>query len=128
MKIKITLLFCVASFFLLLFLTSNYNLGMTSDGFNYIEISRNILNGKGIVNNNGEIVNHWPPLYPISLAIISQITNLDPFESARYLQAFLLFSTFFVFNLILNRFNLNCSYQLFSIIIFCTKCILLDTE
>gem|GEM_PF-4844629 len=80
---------------------------MTSDGFNYIEISRNILNGKGIVNNNGEIVNHWPPLYPISLAIISQITNLDPFESARYLQAFLLFSTFFVFNLILNRFNLK---------------------
>lgn len=98
----ITILFVLLGFVLVLLQTHTYNLGVTSDGVNYIEVARNIMKGHGIVNDVGDFINHWPPLYALVLAGFSKLLNLDPFLSGKYLNAILLGVTFLVFNLILN--------------------------
>ncbi|MBU6324048.1 MAG: hypothetical protein KJS92_01050 [Bacteroidetes bacterium] len=64
---------------------------VTPDSVAYREVALNILHGYGPVNNQGQLVNHWPPLYPAVLALSAFITGLTIQSSALLLQGALCF-------------------------------------
>jgi hypothetical protein len=99
--------FALSAFILVILASGPYNLGVTSDSVYYIEVSRNIKSLAGVVNNEGKLVQHWPPFYPVVLAASSSVLCLDCLDSGKYLNAVLIAIFFFIFNLILRRNNLN---------------------
>lgn len=72
-------------------------LGILPDSLDYIETSRNIKLGNGVVDDKGELVNHWPPGYSLILAGFSFIFNSEIIESAKYLNTI----SYFLFGLIM---------------------------
>lgn len=65
--------------------------GITPDSVAYREIALNILHGRGPVNNQGVLVNHWPPLYPAALAFFTFCCGGDIQLAALLLQGLLCF-------------------------------------
>ncbi|MHA1696286.1 MAG: hypothetical protein ACTSUG_13535 [Candidatus Helarchaeota archaeon] len=112
-KYIILLVFSILSFILIITVTQNYNLGMSPDSVSYLEVAKNLQDGKGITGNNGKLVSHWPPFYPLSLVYFSNFVKIDILESARYFSALLFAITFILFNLILKKFNLNFFTEFF---------------
>jgi hypothetical protein len=56
---------------------------------------------KGIADNSGKIIQHWPPFYPASLCAASLITGLDSLEAGKFLNAAAIGAFFLMFNIIL---------------------------
>jgi len=102
-RLIITIVFVVFGCSLILITTRNYNLSIDADGKAYVLVSRNIMDGNGVVNAQGELVRHWPPLYPIILAGCTGVSGADGLSAGRYLNAALIALMFLVFNLILAR-------------------------
>jgi hypothetical protein len=71
---------------IVIFGTSKYGIGVQPDSVAYISTARNLVNGKGFILYNGQFYVHWPPLFPIILAIIS-FFNIDPLNSVRIVNA-----------------------------------------
>ena len=102
------LIFSVLGFIYILAETNINNLGATPDSVSYIEASRNIFNGSGLdYYLSNRLVARWPPLYPVTLYLVSTVTGIDSIISSGYLSALLFFATIFVFNLIIIKFNAN---------------------
>jgi hypothetical protein len=74
---------------IILFLTSRYGAGLTPDSAAYISAARNLAEGNGFLTYNGLHLVVQPPLYSIILAVIKNITSVDPQMAAGYLNAFL---------------------------------------
>lgn len=80
----------------------------------YLEVANSIETGNGITNNNGQIVNHWPPLFSLLLALISKTINTDLIHAGTILQV-ILFYVFIVINsLILRELKINFKLIIFS--------------
>ncbi|UJH92506.1 glycosyltransferase family 39 protein [Antarcticibacterium sp. 1MA-6-2] len=89
---------------LILILTNFENdLGFFPDSMAYLEVSQNIADGEGIVNDKGSLVSIWPPLFPILLAIASLISGMSTLEAGLYLNSILLFATTILFYKILKK-------------------------
>lgn len=69
---------------LLLWLT-RFGLGVTPDGVDYVSAARGLLAGKGFLNQWHGIYRHWPPLYPIVLAVL-RLVSRDLLDVARIFQ------------------------------------------
>jgi hypothetical protein len=69
-----------------------WGIGLGADSLAYVGIARRLLNGLGVtyLTDVGGFspVNHYPPLYPATLAGVALI-GLDPLNAARWLNAFL---------------------------------------
>lgn len=85
--------------------TLNFGLGTTPDSAAYIAGAKNIINGNGIVvlyndkekneplklwaskkNNSDYLIFHWPPFYPIVLALVA-LLKINIFSGAIFLNA-----------------------------------------
>lgn len=67
---------------------TEWPLGVSSDSITYITVARNIIAGEGLSIASGEHLVHFPPLYPVFLAIPGLI-GLDPLDGARWLHVLL---------------------------------------
>ena len=67
---------------------TNWTIGVSPDSTIYIEVARNIISGVGLNIAPGETLTHFPPLYPIFLAIPGLI-GFDPLDGVRWLHVFL---------------------------------------
>lgn len=82
---------------------NKYSLGISADSTHYFELAKNIANSKGIVNDNGTIVKHWPPLYPLAIASVITLTGLSVLNSALILNCLLSFLMATVFLSVLRK-------------------------
>jgi len=57
--------------------TINHGLALTSDSVGYVGVARNLIEGNGFTNFNGETFVYQPPLYPLLLAAFGILTNTD---------------------------------------------------
>jgi len=89
------------------FITAPYNLGVSHDSLYYLEVAENFSEGKGIIDDNGRFVNHWPPVYAILLGIIDFLTGLDVNDFGIGLNIFLIVLFAFSFYLILKELELS---------------------
>lgn len=103
------------NFFLVLFLTKNYELGFTPDSVEYFDVANSLANGNGIVDAGGTFVNHWPPLYPILLAILSVLTTLTVQKAAILVAAIALCITNYAFFNILKVAQIKLVPQLLAV-------------
>jgi len=76
---------------LFLFFTLPMGPAITPDSVAYREVALNILHGHGPVNNQGQLVNHWPPLYPAVLALCTFLSGLPMQSAALLMQGILCF-------------------------------------
>lgn len=76
---------------LFLFCALPWGPAITPDSVAYREVALNILHGHGPVNNQGQLVNHWPPLYPAALALSAFLSGLPMPSAALLLQGTLCF-------------------------------------
>lgn len=75
--------FCAAAF--IIYLTSSHGIGISPDSVTYISVARNIVTGEGFTGFDGNALVLQPPLYPLLLASIKLILNIDPINSAGFL-------------------------------------------
>lgn len=78
--------------FLVLLNTWEYGNGVTDDSVNYLYAGLNFMELNGLFNYNGTIYTNWPPLYPMTIFIISIFSN-DMFSSIVFLNSVLFFLT-----------------------------------
>jgi len=106
------LAFCAA---ILMFIILQPNhLGFTPDSMSYLEVTNSIEAGNGVTNDNGQIVNHWPPLFSILLAFISKITISGVFVAGTILQVSLFYCFIFFNMLVLRELKINFKLIIFS--------------
>jgi len=90
----------------LLWATSPYGIGIRTDSIAYIWSARNIADGVGIGRLDGygafRPMTHWPPLYPLILALF-ELAGIGAVEGARWLGAALLGANIFLSGLVLHR-------------------------
>ncbi|WP_155827870.1 ArnT family glycosyltransferase [Gillisia sp. JM1] len=99
---------------LLYFIIQPYNLGFTPDSMDYLEVANSIESGNGITNIKGQIVNHWPPLFSLLLALISKITNSGVIYAGSILQMFLFYAFILFYSLVLRELKINFKLIIFS--------------
>lgn len=82
---RVMLAFGVAGTVLLLWI-SRFGLGVSPDSVDYVSAARGLLAGHGFVNQWYGVYRHWPPLFPMVLAVLRLLGEsfLGP---ARYFQA-----------------------------------------
>ena len=64
--------------------TSLHGIGLSTDSVNYIRLARDIAENGFAFLSHGNFV-HWPPFYPILLALGAKVTHSDPLLTARWL-------------------------------------------
>jgi hypothetical protein len=69
--------------------TSKYGAGVSSDAARNLSTADSLLQGRGFVDMVGAPLILWPPLYPMILAGLSQLSALGTFQVAWYLNALL---------------------------------------
>jgi len=79
----------VSAVFVILYATSTYGTGISPDSVGYITVARNLADGNGFTDRQGNAFVIQPPLFPIALASIELLSGIDPVEGARYLNALL---------------------------------------
>ena len=88
----LTLLLLAACGTWLLAYSTPFGLGLNDDSVAYIAGARSILSGNGYreawLASNGPVT-HFPPGYPVALAVIGTLTGLDPLRGARALAGLL---------------------------------------
>ena len=85
-KLSLVLLALIGVIFALLS-TSRYGAGLSPDSVSYISTARNLIKGEGFITNYDEPIVHWPPLYPVLLALIGAIFGTDPLLPAHIVNA-----------------------------------------
>lgn len=79
------ILIAIAASSLLLFATGTYGIGITPDSTVYFDAAKNLISGNGFTAY-GEPMTHYPPGYPLILALIG-ILKFNIIHSARWLHA-----------------------------------------
>ena len=97
-------------------ISSPNNLGFSMDSVSYLEGANNILKGKGFVNDDGQLINHWPPFFSVMLALFSLILNIEPIQSGIILNASLIFGTIIILKKILDLFNVRSLFSFLAIL------------
>lgn len=105
------ILFPLMALGLFLLVTKNYHLGITTDSVSYLEGAKNISKGNGYVDNNEELINHWPPFYSVSLAIVTTVFSIDVQSAALVLNALCIVSIVVVFLSLGERLNLHVTVR-----------------
>lgn len=98
------------------FLTIPYGLGVSPDSVFYIQVANNISLHKGIVNDAGQFVNHWPPGYTLTLGFLKNLTGLSIATLGICLNALLLAANGYLFLCILKALKLKRSFMYMGII------------
>ena len=106
MRAFVPYIFVFITAYLFLVIVSPYNLGITPDSINYIELARNFSLGNGLTIE-GKFINHWPPFYPILLGATSKILNIDILICGQYLNFIFLLFFGFIYIKILREFNFH---------------------
>lgn len=90
-KNKLSILFLIISsllgFLIILLTTSIFNAEVTPDSVLYISVARNIAEGRGITTWHGTPLITEPPFFPLLLALVKVVFNIDPVDSSRIVQA-----------------------------------------
>lgn len=100
----------------LLFIITPHSLGISPDSIFYLESARNILKGLGHVDQTNVPIVHWPPGYPIMIALFSWVFNLKVIVAALYANILIYFFTGFYLIKILKAIKINAFLQ--SIVVF----------
>ena len=82
---------------------SRYGTGLSPDSVMYISAAKNLLSGKGLTGFDGKPYMHWPPLYPVLLAITDAV-GIDPVKGAGFLNALFFGSIVFTSGLLFIRY------------------------
>lgn len=77
----------LSAVFLILYATSTYGIGISPDSVGYIAVARNLADGNGFTDYQGNAFVIQPPLFPIALASVELLSGIDPEEGARFLNA-----------------------------------------
>jgi hypothetical protein len=75
-----------------------WGIGITADSVTYFEVARNLLNLKGFTVAAGTPLTHYPPMYPLLLAIVGSVGN-NLLSAARWLEIALFGSNIFLIGL-----------------------------
>jgi len=65
---------------------ASYGLGTSRDSSEYLFTSLNLSKGLGFISFAGDRYVLWPPLYPILLSLVEQISGSNPLQAATILQ------------------------------------------
>lgn len=79
----------LSAVFLILYATSTYGIGISPDSVGYIAVARNLADGNGFTDYQGNAFVIQPPLFPIALASVELLSGIDPEEGARLFNAFI---------------------------------------
>jgi hypothetical protein len=99
------MIFSIIAFCFIYFTSIKNNLGVSVDSSYYIEGARNLKSKLEFINNNGTLINHWPPFYPILLALFSSLVGGDILNCGPLFNAIACALLFAIFNLILIKRN-----------------------
>ena len=77
----------LSAVFLILYATSTYGTGISPDSVGYIAVARNLADGNGFTDYQGNAFVIQPPLFPVALASIELFSGIDPEEGARFFNA-----------------------------------------
>ena len=88
--------------FLVLIATSKYGIGLTPDSISYISAARNLVHQNQLVKYDGSQFLHWPPLYPLMLALF-ELAGVHAFIGARFLNALLFGGIVYLFGILFIR-------------------------
>jgi len=100
---------------ILLFIIIHPNhLGFSPDSMAYLGVANSIEAGNGVTNVSGQIVNHWPPLFSLLLALISKTMNSGVFEAGIILQVGLFYCFILFYLLVLRELKINFKLIIFS--------------
>ena len=64
-----------------------FGAGLSPDSVSYVTAARWALAGQGVRSLEGGPLVHFPPLYPVLLAVAGQVSGSDPLEAARCVNA-----------------------------------------
>ena len=96
---------------ILLYITAPFGLGSSSDSSSYILTAYNVMHGLGVGEIDSEGVfhplTHWPPLLPVLLGYVSDMTGMSPLETARYLNAIIYCLNIFLFQVICRNISIQ---------------------
>lgn len=70
----------LAGILLIHYATANYGPGVGTDGALQLSTADNLLRGQGFVDYAGSPFVRWPPLYPLLLAFLSQLSGINTLE------------------------------------------------
>lgn len=79
--------------------------------------AQNILEGKGFTNNEGNLINHWPPLFSLLLALVSAAIQKDLVFSGMILNAIMVFAISLIFYKILKLLKISKWVSIFGVFI-----------
>ncbi|SFU43882.1 Dolichyl-phosphate-mannose-protein mannosyltransferase [Pustulibacterium marinum] len=109
MKLKSILphLIILLAAFVYTFVMSSFGVGIFADSVFFYQAADNILKHNGIVDYAGNLINHWPPLYAIVLALIKKITGANLSNAAFYLNIISIIGNGYLFWLVLKTLKLK---------------------
>ncbi len=84
-KSKLVSLIFAFCLYILIFKAMPYGPGLSPDSVGYLKAAYGLLNGKGIEY----FTSQWPPLYPLIIAIVSKVLNIDILKGAQIIQSVL---------------------------------------
>ena len=88
------------------FLNYNNNLGFTPDSVSYYEVAKNVANGNGIIDFQGNPVHHWPPGFSIFLATSFNLLSISSLKVGVIINSILLFFTLVLLYRIFKKFRI----------------------
>jgi len=107
----------IISGFILFFLYQYHQPGVVgADSVSYLEVADNILKGNGVHKYDGQFVNHWPPLYPATIALLSFFIKTSLLGSVSILFIAISILIFLLFDKISVELNLNSRVRFLSLI------------
>ncbi|MHB1346531.1 MAG: glycosyltransferase family protein, partial [Candidatus Humimicrobiaceae bacterium] len=123
----------VISFFVIVFLTSKWGVGLSTDSAGYLAGARNILNGNGLSllydSNGSPLITWlpmtdnlslqlypWPPFFPLLLSFFGFL-KLNLFQSGRFLNALLFGANIFLVTLIIKKYLKSIFLTVFAALI-----------
>lgn len=105
----------------LLALTSRFPVGVSADATVFLELATNLRQGLGlrIADEGGQLtlITHWPPLYPLGLALAGWAGDIPSLEAARWLSAVCLSLSLWLFDRLLRRLGLGQPQRILSLLL-----------
>lgn len=86
-SLALFLFFALLGAVVVLISTSAYGVGLSPDSVGYVSAARSLSAGAGFANYASSPITVWPPLFPAILSAVELIFGVDPFDSARVLNA-----------------------------------------
>ena len=88
-------------------ITFHYPVSVSPDGTYYLEMAAQLQEAAGPRIHDGagnlQLVTHWPPFYPLCVAVLGSVLGLDPLSAARVLATLVLGSAMILLDKILVR-------------------------